>query len=103
DFNVDVNVGQLRSIQVFVLGYARRPGTYTVSSLSTLMNALFESGGPAANGSMRHVQLKRNNKLVTDLDLYDLLLRGDKSGDANLQSGVVIYIPRVGPLVAVFV
>ncbi len=100
DFDVSVSMGQLRSIQVFVLGYARRPGTYTVSSLSTLMNAVFASGGPAANGSMRHVQLKRNNTLVTDLDLYDVILRGDKSGDAALQPGDVIYIPHVGPLVA---
>ncbi|HTS38106.1 MAG TPA: SLBB domain-containing protein [Candidatus Solibacter sp.] len=101
DFDLDVSIGQLRSIQVLVLGYARRPGTYTVSSLSTLANALFESGGPSAGGSMRHAQLKRNNAVVTDLDLYDLILKGDKSKDANLQSGDVIYIPRVGPLVAV--
>jgi polysaccharide biosynthesis/export protein len=101
DFDVDVSIGQMRSIEVFVLGYARRPGTYTVSSLSNLVNALFESGGPAANGSMRHIQLKRNNAVVTDLDLYDLVLRGDKSGDTPLQPGDVIYIPRAGPLVAV--
>src|SRR5579872_285094 len=101
DFDLDVNIGRLRSIQVFVLGFARRPGTYTISSLSTLANALFESGGPASNGSMRHVQLKRNNKVITELDLYQLILDGDKSGDANLQSGDVVYIPRVGPLVAV--
>ena len=101
DFDVDVSIGQMRSIEVFVLGYARRPGTYTVSSLSNLVNALFESGGPAANGSMRHIQLKRNKTVVTDLDLYDLVLRGDKSGDAPLQPGDVIYIPRAGPLVAV--
>jgi polysaccharide export outer membrane protein len=100
DFDVSVSMGQLRSIQIFVLGYARRPGTYTVSSLSTLMNAVFASGGPAANGSMRHVQLKRVNALVTDLDLYDVILRGDKASDAALQSGDVIYIPHVGPLVA---
>jgi protein involved in polysaccharide export with SLBB domain len=100
DFDLNVSMGQLRSIQVFVLGYARRPGTYTVSSLSTLMNALFASGGPASNGSMRHVQLKRANKVVTDLDIYDLVLRGDKSADASLQSGDVIYIPHVGPELA---
>jgi protein involved in polysaccharide export with SLBB domain len=100
DFELSVNVGQLRSIQVFVLGYAMRPGTYTVSSLSTLMNALFASGGPAPNGSMRHVLLKRNNVLMTDLDVYDLILRGDKSKDVTLQSGDVIYIPHIGPLVA---
>lgn len=100
DFDLSVTMGQLRSIQVFVLGYARRPGTYTVSSLSTLMNAVFASGGPAANGSTRHVQLKRNNSIVTDLDFYDVILKGDKSADAPLQSGDVIYIPHVGPLVA---
>src|SRR5215813_12382681 len=86
DFDLNVSIGQLRSIQVFVLGYARRPGTYTVSSLSTLVNTLFASGGPASEGSMRHVQLKRNNTLVTDLDVYDLILKGDKSGDAALES-----------------
>ena len=100
DFDLNVTMGQLRSIQVYVLGYARRPGTYTVSSLSTLMNAVFASGGPAANGSMRHVQLKRNNAVLTDLDFYDVILKGDKSADAPLQSGDVIYIPHVGPLVA---
>ncbi len=100
DFDLSVTMGQLRSIQVFVLGYARRPGTYTVSSLSTLMNAVFASGGPAANGSMRHVQLKRNDSLVTDLDFYDVILKGEKAADAPLQSGDVIYIPHVGPLVA---
>jgi polysaccharide export outer membrane protein len=100
DFDLNVSIGQLRSIQVFVLGYARRPGTYTVSSLSTLVNTLFASGGPASDGSMRHVLLKRNNTLITDLDVYDLILKGDKSGDSTLESGDVIYIPHVGPLVA---
>jgi protein involved in polysaccharide export with SLBB domain len=101
DFDLNVSIGQLRSIQVFVLGYARRPGTYTVSSLSTLVNTIFASGGPASDGSMRHVQLKRTNTLLSDLDLYDVILKGDKSGDLPLQSGDVIYIPHVGPLVAV--
>lgn len=101
DFDLNVSIGQLRSIQVFVLGYARRPGTYTVSSLSTLINTLFASGGPASDGSMRHVQLKRNNQVLTDLDLYDVILKGDKSGDLPLQSSDVIYIPHVGPLVAI--
>src|SRR5262249_19460239 len=91
DFDLNVSMGQLRSMQIFVLGYARRPGTYTISSQSTLVNALFASGGPASNGSMRHVQLKRNNILLTDLDLYDFILKGDKSGDLPLQSGDVVY------------
>lgn len=102
DFDLSVTMGQLRSIQVYVLGYARRPGTYTVSSLSTLMNAVFASGGPAANGSMRHIQLKRSNSVVTDLDFYDVILMGEKSADAPLQPGDVIYIPHVGPLVAIW-
>jgi polysaccharide biosynthesis/export protein len=100
NFDLSVSMGQLRSIQIFVMGQARRPGTYTVSSLSTLVNALFASGGPSAQGSMRHVQLKRGSQVAADLDLYDLLLRGDKSGDARLMPEDVIYIPTVGPQIA---
>jgi polysaccharide biosynthesis/export protein len=94
-------MGQLRSIQVFVIGQARRPGTYTVSSLSTLVNALFASGGPTAQGSMRHIQLKRNNVVVSEIDLYDLLLKGEKSKDARLLPGDVVFIPIAGPQVAI--
>jgi polysaccharide export outer membrane protein len=85
---------------VFVVGQARRPGSYTVSSLSTLVNALFASGGPSTSGSMRHIQLKRNNAVVTEFDFYDLLLKGDKSKDARLLPGDVIYIPGTGPSIA---
>jgi protein involved in polysaccharide export with SLBB domain len=101
NFDLNVNMGQLRSIQVFVVGQARRPGSYTISSLSTLINALFATGGPTPQGSMRHIQLKRGGRVVIDFDLYDLLLRGDKSKDAQLLPGDVIYIPPVGPQVAV--
>jgi polysaccharide export outer membrane protein len=101
NFDLTVSLGQLRSIQVFVVGQARRPGNYTVSSLCTLVNALFASGGPSGTGSMRHIQLKRNNTVVTEFDLYDLLLQGDKSKDARLLPGDVIYIPPVGPQIAV--
>lgn len=101
NFDLNVNLGQLRSIQVFVVGQARRPGSYTVSSLSTLVNALFVTGGPTPQGSMRHIQLKRSGKVVTEFDLYDLLLRGDKTNDVQLLPGDVIYIPPVGPQVAV--
>jgi protein involved in polysaccharide export with SLBB domain len=86
---------------VFVVGQARHPGNYTVSSLSTLVNALFASGGPSASGSMRRIQLKRNNLVVTEFDFYDLLLRGDKSKDARLLPGDVIYIPPTGPSIAI--
>ncbi len=101
NFNVSAQLGQIRSIQVYVVGRARRPGTYTVSSLSTLVDALFASGGPALDGSLRHVQLKRGGALITDFDLYDLLVNGDKSKDVPLQPGDVIFIPAAGPQVAV--
>ncbi len=100
NFELNITMGQLRSIQVFVVGQVRRPGTYTVSSLSSLVNALFASGGPSKRGSMRRIMLKRQGKEVTSFDLYDLLANGDKSKDAQLLPGDVIYIPPVGPLVA---
>src|SRR5205807_855942 len=101
NFDLNVTLGQLRSIQVFVVGQARRPGAYTVSSLSTLVNTVFSSGGPSNNGSLRRIQLKRNNSVVTELDFYDLLLKGDKSKDARLLPGDVIYIPPSGPSIAI--
>ncbi len=101
NFDLNVNMGQLRSIQVFVVGQAQRPGSYTISSLSTLVNALFATGGPKPQGSLRNIQLKRGNTTVINFDLYDLLLRGDKSKDVQLLPGDVIYIPPVGPQVAV--
>jgi polysaccharide biosynthesis/export protein len=101
NFELNVNMGQLRSIQVLIVGYARRPGTYTVSSLATMVNAIFASGGPSNRGSMRSIQLKRSGKVIMTLDLYDLLLQGQKSDDCPLQPGDVIFIPAAGPRVAV--
>ncbi len=101
NFQLTATLGKLRSIQIFVVGQAKRPGNYTVSSLSTLVTALFAAGGPSSKGSMRSIQLKRNNQSVADIDLYDLLLSGDKSKDARLLPGDVIYIAPVGALVAV--
>jgi protein involved in polysaccharide export with SLBB domain len=101
NFELMVTMGQLRSVQIFVVGHARRPGAYTVSSLSTLVNAIFAAGGPAAHGSVRAIQLKRGNSVVTEFDLYELLLAGDKSKDTPLLPGDVIYFPPMGPLAAV--
>jgi len=101
NFEINVTLGQLRAVQVFVVGYAKRPGSYTVSSLSTLVNTVFAAGGPSARGSMRRVQLKRADKVVTEFDFYDLLRRGDKSKDVQLLPGDVIYIPPVGEQVAI--
>lgn len=98
---VSASLGRLRGIQVYVVGQAKVPGTVQLSSLGTLVNALFASGGPNANGSMRAIELKRNGKTVATLDLYDFLIRGDKSGDLSLMSGDVIVIPPVGPRIAV--
>jgi protein involved in polysaccharide export with SLBB domain len=100
-FNLEVEMGQLRSIQVFVVGQARRPGTYTLSSLSTLVTALFATGGPSVQGSLRDIQLRRNGETVSHFDLYDLLIFGDMSKDAPLLPGDVIYIPPVGPQVGI--
>ncbi|HYC48506.1 MAG TPA: SLBB domain-containing protein [Burkholderiales bacterium] len=101
NFELSVTLGQLRSIQVFVVGQARHPGAYTISSLSTLVNALFASGGPSTKGSMRAIEVKRGDRTITRFDMYDLLLKGDKSKDVRLMPGDVIYIPPVGDLVAI--
>src|SRR5205807_3287656 len=74
-FELNVTLGKLRSIQVFVVGQVRRPGLYTVSSLSTLVNALFASGGPSKKGSMRRIQLKRQGRTISTFDLYDLIVK----------------------------
>jgi protein involved in polysaccharide export with SLBB domain len=101
NFNLTVNLADLRSTQIFVLGDARRPGSYTVSSLSTLLNALFVSGGPLPQGSLRDIQLIRKGAPVVHFDLYDVLLHGNKASDVPLQPGDVIFIPPVGEQVAI--
>ncbi len=101
NYDLNVNLGQLRSIQVFVTGEALRPGSYTVSSLSTLVNAVFSCGGPGPQGSLRHILLRRNGAMITDFDLYDLLLKGDKSKDVALETGDVIFFSPLGSQVAV--
>jgi len=101
NFEMNVSMGNLRTIRVYVVGNAERPGSYTISSLSTLVNALFESGGPSKKGTMRNIQLKRHGKTVVRFDIYDFLLKGDKTKDARLMPEDVIFIPSVGPLVAI--
>ena len=86
---------ELRSIRVFMLGSAYMPGSYTVSSLTTISNALFVSGGVNEIGSLRNIQLKRNGKAIHTFDLYDLLLKGDTSQDMRLQAGDAIFIPVI--------
>jgi protein involved in polysaccharide export with SLBB domain len=98
--NVNAALGKLRGITVYVVGQANQPGTYNLNSLSTLVNAVFASGGPNTNGSMRQIELKRGGKTITTLDLYDFISKGDKSKDAALQPGDVIMIPPAGPRMA---
>ena len=99
DFKMAVTMGRLRTIKVFVVGEADTPGSYTVSSLSTVINALFAAGGPSKNGSLRDIRLLRSNQKPLHIDLYDFLLGGDKSDDVRLQDGDTIFVPLIGPVV----
>ncbi|MCF8210149.1 MAG: SLBB domain-containing protein [Rhodoferax sp.] len=100
NFELSLTMGRLRSVEVFVVGQARRPGKHLVSSLSSLVNALFETGGPSANGSMRAIELRRAGKTIATVDLYAFLAKGDSLGDARLLEGDIIYIPPAGPRAA---
>jgi protein involved in polysaccharide export with SLBB domain len=97
----NVEMGETRAIRIFLLGEVDMPGSYTVSGLATVTNALFAGGGITRLGSLRNIQLKRNGQLVRTLDLYDLLLKGDTSDDARLLPGDVVFIPPVGPTVSI--
>ena len=92
-FELSVTLGRTRAITVYVVGQARRPGGYTLSSSSTLTSALFATGGPNAVGSMRHVQLKRAGQVVAELDLYNFLAQGSNATDSKVVDGDIIFIP----------
>jgi polysaccharide biosynthesis/export protein len=96
-----VSMGDTRTIRVFVLGYARYPGSYSISGLGTITSALFAAGGVQTTGSLRNIELKRHGELVRRLDLYDMLIRGDTTDDAKLLPDDVVFIPSVGPTVSV--
>lgn len=100
-FDIEVGITRLHGITVYVTGFAARPGAYTISSLSTLVNAVLAAGGPSAGGSFRNIILRRGDRTISNFDLYSLLLQGNKSGDSPLQNGDVIFIEPEGPSVAV--
>ncbi|RZA11456.1 MAG: sugar ABC transporter substrate-binding protein, partial [Lysobacteraceae bacterium] len=100
NYRLSASLGKLRSIRVYVTGFTQRPGAYAVSSLSTIVNAMIQAGGPSASGSFRNLELRRGGKLVSSFDLYDLLLRGDRSGDRVLQADDVVHIGPIGQQVA---
>lgn len=90
---INVTLGNVRSIKVTITGEVVRPGSYTISSLATVFNAIYQSGGPTANGSFRLIQLRRNNKLVRTIDLYDFLLKGDEKDNVGLRDQDVLVFP----------
>ena len=96
-----VSMGDTRSIRVFVLGEARRPGSFTISGLGTMTSALFAAGGVKPIGSLRTVQLKRQGEVIRTLDLYAMLINGDTTDDAKLLPGDVVFVPPIGATVTV--
>ncbi len=101
NFDLSVSLGQLRGLRVFVVGPAQRPGVITLSSQSTLLSAIVAAGGPGSAGSMRKILLRRDGKVISELDVYEFLGQGDKSKDVQLAAGDVIVFQPVGPRVAV--
>ncbi len=101
NFQVSVSLGQLRGVRVYVTGFVQQPGPLVVSSLSTLAQALLRAGGPSAAGSFRDIQLRRGSAVVARLDLYDLLLGGNRAADVLVQPADVIHVGPVGPQVAI--
>jgi len=99
--NIDITLGSLKSIPIFILGDVRRPGAYNIGSGSTITDALILAGGPSDIGSMRAIQLRRKNKIITTLDLYDLFLKGDKSKDTVLHADDIVFVPVTGPLAGI--
>jgi protein involved in polysaccharide export with SLBB domain len=100
NFNLSVSLGKLRGVRIFIVGPARRPGLYTLPSPSSMLSALAAAGGPGPQGSMRKVTLKRDNQVISELDVYEFLVQGDKSKDVQLMSGDVVVVQPVGPRVA---
>ena len=101
NFQLSVTMANLRGIQVFVVGGVQKPGSYPLHSLSTVFHALFAGGGPTKTGSLRDIRVLRQGKVVANLDLYDFLLKGDKSRDVRLQDQDTVFVPLIGPVVAV--
>ncbi|OGU75976.1 MAG: hypothetical protein A2V93_11095 [Ignavibacteria bacterium RBG_16_34_14] len=99
--NLDVSTGKLRSIKVFVLGEVSTPGGYTLPALSTSFTALYYSGGPTLNGSLRKIQINRRGKVISEIDLYDYIISGDKSKDIKLEDEDIIFVPPVNERIAI--
>ncbi|MCM2359092.1 MAG: SLBB domain-containing protein [Geobacteraceae bacterium] len=99
-YELNVTLGRLRTIQVYVVGEVEAPGTYHVISIGTVLNALSAAGGPSKNGSLRTIKLLKGGKVVQEIDLYDMFLSGDRSKDVRLENGDTIFVPVLGPVAA---
>jgi protein involved in polysaccharide export with SLBB domain len=91
--SVQVTLGNIRSIQVIIIGQVAKPGTYTLPSLATVFNALYTAGGPNDNGSLRQIEIIRNNRIIRHLDVYDFLLKGDQKNNITLQDQDIVRVP----------
>ena len=100
-FQMNITMDRLRTIRIYVVGEANKPGSYMISSVSTVYSALISAGGPSKKGTMRSIQLIRNGNVIKTIDLYDFLLKGNKSQDERLQSGDTIFIPVIGSVVGI--
>jgi protein involved in polysaccharide export with SLBB domain len=100
-FQTGLTLGKLRIIKVYMVGDVTRPGSYTMSGLAALTNALTAGTGPSKLGSLRGIKLLRNGHTVGTLDLYDFMLKGNRAQDFRLESGDTIFIPPIGPVAAV--
>ncbi|MBT5953442.1 hypothetical protein HOG98_01855 [bacterium] len=101
NFDLSVTMGRLRTMKVFILGEVQQPGAYDVSSLSTLVMSLYVAGGPNKTGSLRNIILKRNNKIVKKVDLYEYLLNGDRFQDPKLHAFDTIFVPTIGDIIKI--
>lgn len=101
DFQLNVNMGKMRLVKVYVVGEVASPGDYNLSSLSTLISALSAAGGPTKNGSLRNIQINRSGKVIETVDLYDFFLKGDKGKDIRLQPGDTVLVPVIGKIAGI--
>lgn len=91
--SVQVTLGNIRSIKVIIIGQVSKPGTYTLPSLATVFNALYMAGGPTDNGSLRQIEIIRNNRIIRHLDVYDFLVKGDQKNNIGLQDQDIVRVP----------
>lgn len=101
DFNLSIAMGGLKTVTIYVVGEVVKPGSYALSSLTTAYGALFAAGGPTKQGTLRSIQVLRTGRVIKTIDLYDFLLKGDRSQDVKLQSEDTVFVPLIGTIAGV--